>query len=218
MTTAIALEVEESALSIPAQAQVFRIVSNGDYKQADDLLVAWRLIENEIHTAFDPICDAAFKAHKEATSQRKKYLDPIEAGRSILKPKMFAYQTEQERIRQEAQRKAEKEARKQAEELALQAAVDAEVAGHKELAEAIINEPVKAAPVSIPKTVPKAETRFRMQYYAEVVDLRRLVIEIAAGRQPLTLIEPNMPALNKIAVALKDSMNIPGVVAKSKPV
>ena len=218
MTTAIAIEIEESALSIPAQAQAFRIVSNGDYKQADDLLVAWKVIENEIHTAFDPICDAAFKAHKEAVSQRKKYLDPIESGRTILKPKMFSYQQEQERIRQEAQRKAEEETRKQAEEIALQAAVEAEAAGNKELAEAIINEPVKAAPVSIPKIVPKVATTFRTQWYAEVVDFKKLVIEIAAGRQPITLIEPNMSALNKIAVALKDSMHIPGVVAKSKPV
>lgn len=218
MNTTIALDVEESALSIPAQAQMLQIRSNGDYKQADDLLVAWKAIENEIHTAFDPICDAAFKAHKEAVSQRKKYIDPIESGRSILKPKMFVYQQEQDRIRQEAQRKAEEEAKRQAEELALQAAVEAEVSGNQELAEAIINEPVKAAPVFIPKIVPKAETRFRLQYYAEVFDLRKLIIEIAAGRQPITLIEPNMPALNKIAVALKDSMNIPGVVAKSRPV
>ena len=218
MTTTIALEIEESALSIPAQAQAFSIVSNGDYKQADDLLVAWKVIENEIHTAFDPICDAAFKAHKEAVTQRKKYLDPIENGRSILKPKMFVFQKEQERIRYEAQKKAEEETRKQAEELALQAAVEAEAAGNKELAEAIINEPVKAAPVSIPKVVPKSETRFRLQYYAEILDLRKLIAEIAAGRQPITLVEPNMSALNKIAVALKDSMNIPGVVAKSRPV
>ena len=218
MNTTIALEVEESALSIPAQAQAFRITTTNDYKQADDLLVAWKGIENEIHTAFDPVVDAAHKTHKEAVSQRKKYLDPIENGRSILKPKMFVFQKEQERIRYEAQKKAEEETRKQAEELALQAAVEAEAAGNKELAEAIINEPVKAAPVSIPKVVPKSETRFRLQYYAEILDLRKLIAEIAAGRQPITLVEPNMSALNKIAVALKDSMNIPGVVAKSRPV
>jgi hypothetical protein len=45
-----------------------------------------------------------------------------------------------------------------------------------------------------------------------------LVKAVAAGTQPLALLEPNMPALNKMATALKSAMNIPGVKAEERKV
>jgi hypothetical protein len=55
-------------------------------------------------------------------------------------------------------------------------------------------------------------------WYAEVSSLQMLCKAIAEGKQPVTLIQANMTALNSMAKALKSSMNIPGVVAKSKTV
>lgn len=216
--TAVIEQVEEKALSVPDQARLVVIKTNDDYISADNVLTAWRQIENEVHSAFDPIVESAHKAHKEAVSQRKKYLDPIEQGRAILKPKMAEWQWEQERIRQEAERKAQEAARKAAEESALQAALAAEQAGEKEVAEAIMAEPVAAPTVVIAKTTPKVATTFRTVWFAEVTDLKALCKAIAEGKQPIALIEPNMVALNKMATALKSNMAIPGIVARSKTV
>lgn len=218
MATEILEQVERKALSVPEQAKAFMIATPEQFIEADSLLVAWRGIEKEVHDAFDPIVDAAFKAHKEAVGQRKKYLDPIEQGRAVLKPKMAEYQREQERVRQEEQRKAEAEALARAEQEQIEAALAAEQAGEPEVAEQIISEPVAPEPVFVPKATPKTATTFRTQWYAEVTDIKTLCRAIADGRQPVALIEPNMPALNKMATALKSTLSIPGVVAKSKTV
>lgn len=211
-------QVAERALSVPDQARSFTISTADDYQRADGLLTGWREIEAQVHAAFDSVVDAAHKAHKEAVAQRKKYLDPLEQGRSLLKPKMAKWNWEQERIRLEAQRKAEEEARKREEEERLAAAVALEQAGEPEAAEEVLSAPAVPAPVFVPKAIPKTDTKFRMQWYAEVVSLRALCKAVAEGKVPETLIEANMPALNKMASALKQSMSVPGVAAKSRTV
>lgn len=218
MTIQEIVKAEDKAMSVPQQAHKFEIASNDDLLKADELLTSWRGIEGEIHAAFDPIVEKAHQAHKEAVAQRKKYLDPIEEGRRILKPKMADWNAAQERIRQEEQKAAEAAALKRAEDEALEMAALAEKSGDKALAETILAQPVTPMPVMVPKLAPKTATRFQVRWYAEVISLKDLCKEIAEGRQPVELVEANMVALNKLAGALKGSLNIPGVVAKTKTV
>ncbi len=218
MTATAVMEVEEKALSVPDQTKSMTVASNEDYEQGEILLASCKQIENEIHATFDPIVDKANQAHKEAVAQRKKYLDPIEEGRRILKGKMITYQQEQERIRQEEQRQAEEESKRRSEEEALAAAVQAEQEGDTETAEAILAEPVRAAPVIIPKTAP-APSRLsagRTMWYAEVTDLKALCKAIVDGKAPITYIQANMTALNSRAKSDKNLLSIPGVQAKNK--
>lgn len=218
MGIAIIEQVEQKALSVPEQAREFHIATNDQFLAADTILSGWREIENQIHTAFDPVVEAANKAHKEAVAQRKKYLDPIEQGRAILKPKMAEWQREQERIRQEEQYRAEEEARKRAEEEQIAAAVAAERVGETEVAEKILSAPVQAAPVFVPKQTPKTQTTFRTQWYAEVIDIKALCRAVAEGKASPECVLPNMPVLNRLASAMKSTMNTPGVAAKSRTV
>lgn len=218
MDETMVVKVETEAMSVPDQARAFVIASGDDMVLADTRLVMWKELESQIHEAFDPIVEAAYKAHREATSQRKKYLDPIEEGRKILKPKMSAYIAEQERLRQEATRKAEEEARKQAEEDALNAAVTAEAMGAPDMAQAIIDQPVQYVAPVLPKATPKTTTTFRTVYSAEVVDIKKLCKAVAEGRFPTDMILPNMTMLNKMASAMKESLNIDGVVVRKKVV
>lgn len=216
--TAVMEAVEEKALSVPDQARNFLITTNEDFQNADSLLTSWKGIEAEIHSAFDPIVDAAHKAHKEAVAQRKKYLDPIEQGRALLKPKMSAYADEQERKRKEAERMAQEEARKREEEAQLATALEAEKSGDTAAAEAIIAAPVEALAVTLPKFTPKVQTTFRESWSAEVTSLLDLVKAIAAGKAPLNLVIPNTVALNGLARSLKGTMAYPGVKAVSRKV
>ena len=218
METAIIEQTEQKALSIPDQAKALTVASNEDYTQGETLLSSCKQLETEIHAAFDPIVEKAHLAHKEAVAQRAKYLNPIEEGRKILKQKMIAFQQEQERIRREEQARLEAEAQKRAEDEALALASQAEAEGNTEMAEAIISEPVQAAPVVLPKMAPKASrlSAGKTLWYAEVTDIKALCKAIADGKASINLIEPNMTALNNMARAMKSTMNIPGVQAKSK--
>ena len=213
-------EIEEKALSVPDQAKALTVTTNEQYAEGEALLMLCKVLETEVHETFDGIVEKAHQAHKEAVAQRKKYLDPIEDGRRILKGKMIAYQSEQERKQREEQARLEAEARKRAEDEALALAAQAEAEGDKETAEAIIAEPVQVAPVVAPKIAPQASrlSAGRSVWSAEVVSLMALVKAIADGKQPITLIEPNMTALNGMARSLKGSMVIPGCRAIEKKV
>lgn len=174
-------ESEQKALSVPEQADTLSVSTADQYLACEDYLALWKSYEDQIHADHDPIVKKADTLHKDAVALRKKYLEPIENGRRILKGKMITYQTEQERIRQEAQRRAEEESRKRAEEETLAAALQAEQEGDKATAEAILAEPVQVAPVIVPKTAP-APSRLsagREVWSAEVTSLADLVKGIA---------------------------------------
>lgn len=110
--------------------------------------------------------------------------------------------------------------------------------GDKETAEALTNaavesseqindviasvaaEPIYVAPVVVPKSVPKMAGGpvYREVWAAEVVDIKALCMAVATGKASTECVSGNMVALNRMAVALKGTLNIPGVRAYSKRV
>jgi DNA polymerase III alpha subunit (gram-positive type) len=250
------IEVEEKALSIVDQAKAVIVIDSETYTAAGTL---WKSIGDmikEVKDTFDPICEAANKAHKEATSKRAKYLDPLVTAHKSVKALMSDYDAEQERIRKaeeerlakiareeeekrrkeeqdrlDAERKAEEErllneaqtakdrGDNETAELLTNAAVEASEA-IKEQAAAIAQEPIYVAPVVVPKTTPKMAGGpvYREVWAAEIIDIKALCLAVATGKASPECVMGNMPVLNKMAVALKKTMNIPGVKAYSKRV
>lgn len=249
-------EVEAKALSIVDQARAVVVKDSQTYTAAGML---WKSIGDmikEVKDTFDPICEAANRAHKEATRKRAKFLDPLTAAQKSVKQIMAAYDAEQERIRKaeedrlrkieedrlaEERRKEQErlEALRKAEEDRLLAeAVAAEARGDKETAEALTNaavesneqikevaaaiaqEPVYVPPVVVPKSVPKMAGGpvYREVWAAEIVDIKALCMAVATGKASTECVTGNMVALNRMAVALKGTMNIPGVKAYSRRV
>lgn len=249
-------EVETKALTIVDQAKAVTVTDAKTYTAAGML---WKSIGDmikEVKDTFDPICEAAHKAHKAATEKRSKYLDPLTTAQKSVKQLMAAYDAEQERIRkaeEERIRKAEEarlaeerrkeqerlEAERKAEEDRLLAeAVAAEQRGDKEAAEALATaavetteqykevaatlaqEPIYVPPVVVPKAVPKMQGGpvYREVWAAEVIDIKALCLAVATGKASPECVSGNLVVLNKMAVALKATMNIPGVRSYSKRV
>ena len=249
-------EVEAKALTIVDQAKAVKVIDAKTYTAAEML---WKQIGDmikEVKDTFDPICEAAHRAHKAATEKRSKYLDPLTSAQKYVQQLMAAWDAEQERIRKAeeerlrkieeeriaAERKAEQERleaeRKAEEERLLAEAEAAEKRGDKETAEALTNaavesseqineviasvaaEPIYVAPVVVPKSVPKMAGGpvYREVWAAEVVDIKALCMAVATGKASTECVSGNMVALNRMAVALKGTLNIPGVRAYSKRV
>jgi hypothetical protein len=238
------------------KAKAVKVVDAHTYTAAGTL---WKQIGDmikEVKDTFDPICEAANRAHKEATSKRAKYLDPLAGVQKAVKNLMSTYDTEQEKLRLLEQIRLEEIARKEVEErqrveLArleeerkaeetrlLEAAAAAEKAGDKAQAEelataavqiteeanqevaAIAAEPVYVAPVVLPKATPKLAGGpvYRETWSAEITDIKALCRAVGAGTASTEFVQGNMPALNKMAIAMKSTMNVPGVRAISKRV
>jgi anion-transporting ArsA/GET3 family ATPase len=222
-------QVAEKALSIVDQAKAIEITDPETYTSAGMLWKAIGEMIKEVKDTFDPICEAAHKAHKAATAKRSKYLDPLTASHKSVKGLMEAYDREQERIRQAEQRRIEEEARKAEEERLLMEAIAAEeelkaqgltAEEAKAEAEAIISQPVYVPPVVVPKAVPKMAGGpvYREIWSAEVTDIKALCRAVAMGQASHECVLANFTALNKMATALKGTLSIPGVRAVSRRV
>jgi hypothetical protein len=222
-------EVETKALTIVDQAKAVKVMDAVTYTAAGALWKAIGDMIKEVKDTFDPICEKLHVAHREATTKRSKYLDPLTAAQKSVKGLMSAYDQEQDRLRREEQARLEAIARKQEEERRLQEAIEAEEAmkaqgatkeAAAEVAQQVIETPVYVAPVVIPKAVPKMQGGpvYREIWSAECVDIVMLCRAVAEGKASRECVLPNMPTLNKMATALKSTMNIPGVRAASRRV
>lgn len=213
--------IEESkaslALSWPDKAKAIVVSDQPSYDAAVSVGRDIVALRKEIEAQFKEPKEKAYAAHKSITAMEKRYLDPLVQAETILKDSIRKFTAEQERIRLENERILREQQARLEEEARLAAAVEAEQAGATEAeVQAVIEEPVFVAPVIAAPTFNKATgTSNPVTWSAQVVDMKKLCAEIAAGRQPETLLVPNQPVLNKMAVALKSALSIPGVKAVS---
>lgn len=224
------IEAEGKAVTLLDQAKALVIVTNEDRTAAEEMIQAAKTLEDEIFKYLDPPREKAYEDYKYHKKRLDDALLPIQNARKEFKQKCIAFDQEQERKRKEEQAKAEAEARKRAEDEALAMAAQAEQEGQPEVAEAILSEPVQVAPVIVPRSAP-APSRLsagRTVWYASVIDLKKLCAAIGNGTASTEFVMGldkdkktgiiSSPALNKAAQAMKNTMNIPGVVGKSKTV
>ena len=108
-----AKEITERALTVPEKAKAIIIQSNDDFIKAGEILTVIKSLRKEIDATFDPIIKKQLEAHREAIAQKKKVDAPLIEAEGIIKPRMAAWNTEQERIRREEEDRLREIARKQ---------------------------------------------------------------------------------------------------------
>ena len=212
-----------------AQAEALAITSQLEYELAALFLGDVKALQRRVGETFNPICAATDRAHKLATAKRKEHAEPLERAELRIKATMRHYvQSEERRIREEATR-LEREAReleakcraeeRKAEETARLAEAEAlEAAGMGHEALALLSAPMPE-PDPIPPPPPHTTIArptasgisTPVTWHAEVTNLRELVLAIAAGKAPLTLVEASITELRHYARATKGSVAVPGV-------
>ena len=193
-------EIEKQSESAITAAQDLTISSNDEYVRAGELRDSLKAIEKQIDNTFDHLIESAHKHHKSLVSEKKKHSEPIDIARGIIKKKLFAWEDEQERLRLAEEDRLRKEAQKKAEDDALAAA---EAAGSKEEAQAILDAPVSAPTVVVPKSIPKVTGHTR-----RMVKKFRIVNEALIPRQYLT---PDTVKIGGVVRSLGTVANIPGI-------
>jgi len=223
-------ELIKKPLTLLDQVNKIVIITNEDRITAESYLQDLASAYDKRFAYLDPPRENAWVGYKYHKQRLDDAIEGIEAAKKALKQKCINWDDDQERIRQKLQRQAEEEARKRAEEEALAAALQAEQEGDKATADAILAEPIAPAPVIVPKTAP-APSRLsagRDYWYASVVNIKALCYAIGVGSASSEFVMGldkdkktdiiSSPALNKLATALKQTMNVAGVEAKSKKV
>lgn len=205
--------LEQETKSLKDQANEMVIKTQEQYEGTGNFLKAVKALQKQIKETFDPIVDAAYKTHREATQKRKEHMDPTIEAEKIVKNKLVTYDTEQERIRKEQQDKLDRQAKAEEErkKKALDARIEkAKLEGKTDKVEAL-QEKKEEVVVVAPVLAPRAETpkgiSYKTVYYVEIEDFAKLSDDYKL---------PNMTMLNKMAQAGKDNLKIPGVIIKSR--
>ncbi len=226
--------------SLLRSAASLKVVDAVSLTQAVDVLGHIAEYVRKVDAATEPIISATHTAWKAALAQKAAFLGPAETERLRLRGEMAEYKTEQDRLRQIAEEASQRErerleaaerARVEAETRRLEAAARAanekaakiaEKRGDQKFAQALRVAPINVDPVPMravfvpPVDVEPVEAEglgFRKDWYANVLSLEQLVRGIAAGGASVACVEAAQSVLDKMAKALKNHMNIPGVEA-----
>jgi phage-related minor tail protein len=195
------LDAETSAIVTTANS--IEIQSNDDLALSGEFLKRVKRARGILNDTFDNVIKKAHKAHKAAVAAKRQHEEPLTKAERIVKGKVSAYTTEQERIRRAKEARLAEQARKEAEEAQLAEAARLEAAGDHESAEAVIEAPTPAVPVVVPKTVSKVQgmsTRKVWKY--------RIVEPNAIPRNWMV---PDERAIRAHARSMKERASIPGV-------
>lgn len=205
MTTELTIpEQVKTGDALVAQAQGMTITTAPLYEAACAMLLTAKAGSRACDEAFDEDIANWNHGHKNALATKKRYQDPFLKIELILKPRIRAYQDEQEHQRQLAQKRAQEEAQ-------LSEAIHHEALGDQRAAEQVLDGRGVVS-VSVPPTLPKIAGIAPRDYWSALVeDKLALVKAVASGAVPLEAILANQAFLNEQARALKESLRYPGV-------
>jgi hypothetical protein len=166
----------------------------------------------EVELFFKPVKSQIDALKKPVLAAEKELADSIDVEKRRLGGLITKYNQEIERQRQEEERKAREEAERQAREEALQRAVELESAGDREGAEAVLEEPIVAAPVVIQQAAPPkmAGQVGKTVYTCKVENVKELMKAVVEGKAPTSCFTLDQGWLNKKAALDKEGFNLPG--------
>lgn len=209
----VAREVQEDAnnwLQAALDGPV-ELLTDQDYQDATAQLKEIKRRANVVEEERKRLKKPILEAGRRVDELFKPVLDTLAQGESQIKQGVLAYRRKLDEERREAQRKLDEEAEKKRQRQ-LRYAEKARARGDEQKAEEF-EEKAEAVPDAVVVAEePRAEgISTRKGYDAEVVDFTALVRAVAAGEAPESLLQVNQSALRRLAGALQDSLDIPGV-------
>lgn len=188
------------------------IVDQKSYEDADEFLVQVKLYRKRVDEAFKKPILRAREALESIRELKRQVDDPLSVSEKVLKDNMAVYYAEAEKKRREEEARRMSEIKKREEEARLAEAKALEEAGEGEAADAVMDEPLPAPAVNLPKTQAKG-TAMTEHWSASVVNMKMLIVAIMSGQADISLVVPNQQAINQMARALKGRLSIPGIRA-----
>ena len=200
-------------------ARAFEVKDVESHGAALERIKALRAGEKGIENHFAKAKRDASDAHKSIVAAVAGLIGPIAAARTIYDRSAQEYERIERQKAEEEQRRLQEQARKQEEERQLLDAIDAEAGGNLQEAEAILAQPVSVPIVRVAPAIAQVKgVATRTLWSAKVNDLHALVKYVAAHPEWVSLLEPAMVNLNRLAVSQREAMSIPGVCAVSQTV
>jgi hypothetical protein len=205
-------ELEAKTVTLAEQVRALKITDQQSYRIAEHLLGVADL-RREIVDHHAPLKKSTYDAWQAAIAAEKKLLDPVAEAERIYKTGIATYEAEQRRIEAESRAQAEAEARRLAEEQREREIEQAEAEGaDAQEITAMINAPLVVAPPRVEPAFQQAKgVSVAANWKAEVTSLKDLVKAIASDKASLNLVMPNETAINQLARATRNTLQIRGI-------
>ena len=215
LETPEAKQNKEQSLVLFREAQLAVVESQETYDAGAEAAKKIRNIRKFFSGLLDPIIKAADLSHKVALESKKSVDQPLVNAELIWKQKLSGYEVQQRQIEEETRRRKDAEHEQRQREMAEAMAADAAQKGATKAEVAAIKEEVVSEP---PPPVQSTFTRSkvvssRVTWEAEVVNFKELVKAVAKGEVGLNVLKVNQSALNSLAKANMQQLNVPGVKA-----
>jgi hypothetical protein len=211
------------------------IATDEDYRAVAQRLDLNKQFQKAVTDFFSPMKADAHRAHKTIVAREASILEPALADERRDKAALATFHAEQERLRQIEEARVREEARRieearRLEEAAamereaaarralaatetdeiLRAVADAEAAEIQAAADAHLAAPVETPAVIVAPAVPKVKgLSYTTRTDVQVTDLLKLIQHVSRNPRLVSLLDPNMPALRKLAQS--GTMDLPGV-------
>lgn len=192
----------EKASKINIAISTLKIVNQESYNGAKYLRENVKGLIKEIEDTFDPIISKMNIAHKEACTQKRKHRDPLVGTLGQIDAQLLTFDTEQERIRKDAEQKVREKAAKEAEKLEKKAEKLRDE-GKDEKAD-IMQDRAETVPIPTVEPTyqkPKGIT-YRETWKGRVINEKILLRQFTM---------PNQKSIDAQARATKNTMKYPGI-------
>lgn len=205
--------LETQASTLETQAAAIAIRTPEDRDKAAEFAKGVRALRDQAEAHHRPIIQSAHQTWKLALEALNRVDQPLARAETKIKSAIGAWDMDQDRLHQEAQRRLEEEAKRRRDEEALAAALAVEERGASTAEADAVLEETMAAPIELGPMRPAVRSGgvpTRKVYKAKVVDLVELLKYVIANPSMQHLVTANESALNKLAGVQKELFNIPG--------
>ena len=184
-----------------------------ELKTAVSMLIGIRRLNKEVDETFNDIVSAAHKAHKTATTRKKKFSAPLTVAETIIKGKITEYYKWEDAAMGTRYAEDMKTARETAETVRLAEVEELRESGMLDQAEALASSSLILAPPPKPTPTKVDGISLTETWKAEIDDEVELISFIHENPQWAHLLTINMKELNTLARMQRESMSLPGVKA-----
>lgn len=209
------VSAEQQALELKQELGALVITDQQTYDKATTALLEASSWVKSATSWFADFVKPSYAAYQAALGKQKAVIDPVKTQIGIIKDAVLRYDREQETLRRQQQAEAEAAERKRVEDEKLADAQQLHDQGAPaEVIDEVLSEPVFTAPVYVPATYAKASgVSMRDNWKAEVTDIDAFIKACAKDKNLRGLLTINQPALNAMAKAQKERLDIAGVRA-----
>lgn len=214
----ISLKEEYEHIILEAK-KITAIDSINDLEIANNLGRILQAGSKDAEAFFAPVKRQIDALKKPVLNYESEFTGALEGEKKRLAALITRWNLKCAEEQREKERQAREEAEAAARDEALARAVELEASGDLEQAEALLEEPIMAAPVVIQNQAPPkpAGQVSRMSYSATVVDLMALVKAVAEGKEKIQCLMANESYINATARNDKEGFSIAGCKLNRTP-